>query len=75
VDPQFFQPAFERCGTHGVSVVGMQDRRLPAAYADSLAQAGSTDKIGCDQRVVTLGDIACNDFAAPYIDHQVGLPE
>ena len=43
---QFLQPAFERCGTHGVAVVGMEDQRLLPALADSLSQASPADQIG-----------------------------
>jgi len=49
----------------------MQDQRLPASFADPLAQAGSTYEIGCDHKAFPLGDIPCDDLTAPNIDHQV----
>ena len=37
-DTQFFLPVCERCGTHGVAVVGMEDQRLLATFTDPLSE-------------------------------------
>jgi len=51
----------------------MEDQRPASAFADPLAQAGSTDQIGCDHRVFPLGEIPCDDLETLIIDHQVEL--
>ena len=68
---QLLQPAFERCSTHGVAVVGVQDQWLAAAFADPLPQAGSAHQIRCNGWILALGDIPGHNLAAPDVDHQV----
>ena len=67
--PQLFQAAFQRGGTHCVAVIGMQDQRLLAAFADPLAQAGSAHQIGCNGWVFSLSDIPGHHLPAPDVDH------
>jgi len=68
---QLFQPALQRCRTHDVAVIGVQDQRLLSLLADPLSQAIPAHQIGCNGWVFPFGDIPSHHFAAPDIDHQV----
>ena len=67
---KLLQTTFQRCGPHGVAVIGVEDQRLGARPADPLLQAGAADKLSGDLGIFPLGDIPCHDLAAPDIDHQ-----
>jgi len=53
---QFLQPAFERCATHGVAVIGVENQWLPTALADLLSQTSPADQIRCDGSILSLSN-------------------
>tara|TARA_B100000674_G_scaffold191664_2_gene156123 strand:+ start:14023 stop:14463 length:441 start_codon:yes stop_codon:yes gene_type:complete len=70
-DAQFLQPAFQRCGTHGVAVIGMENQWLAPALADPLSQAASAHQIRCDGWILTLRHIPGHYLSTPDVDYQV----
>ena len=72
-DAQLLQTAFQRGGTHGVAVVGMENQGLLSAFADPLFQASPTHQIRCDHWILTLLDIPGHHLSAPDVDHQVEI--
>ena len=64
---QLLQPALQRCGTHRVAVIGMQDQWLAPPLADPLSQAGSAYQIRCDVSRLHLGHIP--GFQGPRQSH------
>ena len=70
-DSQLLQTALECGGSHGVSVVGMEDQRPGPAFADPLPQARATDQISGDLCLFPLGHVPGHHLAAPDIDHQI----
>ena len=70
-DAQFLQPALQRCGTHGVAVIGMENQWLAPALADAFSQAGPADQIRCDGWILTLRHIPGHHLSTPDVDHQV----
>jgi len=71
--PKLLQPAFQRGCAHGVVVIRVEDQRLLAAPNDSQAQASPAHQVGSVGWIFPFGDIQGHHFAAPYLDHQVGL--
>ena len=68
---QLLHAAFQRGGTHGVAVVGIDDQRLGASLADPLPQAGPVDEISGDLRLLPLGHVPGDHFADPDVDHKI----
>jgi len=65
------QPAFERCGTHGVAVIGLENQWLPTALTDPLSQTSPADQIRCDGWILSLSNVPGHHLAAPDVDDQI----
>ena len=69
-DPQLLQTAFQRGGTHGVAVVGIEHQGVLSAFTDSLFQGSPSHQIGRNRRMLTLLDIPGHHLSTPDVDHQ-----
>ena len=71
--PPLLRPGFKGGGANGIAVVGVQNKRLQATIADSLAETGPANRICCEGRVLKVGEIPEDEFADPDGDHQVDV--
>ena len=68
---QLLQAGFQGGGSHGISVVSMEDQGLLAAFADPLPQAGPADQIRGDAGIFPILHIPSHHLAAPDVHYQV----
>ena len=70
---QLLKAGFQGGGSHGITVVGMEDQGPLAAFADPLPQAGPADQIRGDAGIFPILHIPSHHLAAPNVHHQVEI--